>query len=274
MVYEKLYKEIIGHKSSTLRDEVEVGIGRAPKFVDAICVTEKAAYTQENATAEDVGDLTDKTKAVASTKSQVFHDNAATANRESLTRNLKVPMAVGEEVGKVIERKEVELNVLKVEDDAIPGTSVDNSNKEATSRDTVEVNSSWFSNKSIAELKHLQKRMRLKDIHGPFRDNKRLSKQGMVTKCSAQKHYWILWEFLFLQIGLLFRKDGKHHHFITGHMKCKYLLISVRNMRKCEMPKNGIFSQVRVMKTNFFDFLESHLNDGNHQHMTTGHLKC
>ena len=31
----------------------------------------------------------------------------------------------------------------------------------------------------------------------------------------------------------------------TEHLKCEYLLIWMRNMQNCEMPKNDIFSQVR-----------------------------
>ena len=31
----------------------------------------------------------------------------------------------------------------------------------------------------------------------------------------------------------------------TGHLKCEYLLIRVRNMQNCEMPKIDIFLQVR-----------------------------
>ena len=31
----------------------------------------------------------------------------------------------------------------------------------------------------------------------------------------------------------------------TGHLKCEYLLIWLRNMQNCEMPKIDIFSQVR-----------------------------
>ena len=38
-----------------------------------------------------------------------------------------------------------------------------------------------------------------------------------------------------------FKNDENHHQLTTGPLKCAYLLIWVRNMQKCEMPKNDIF---------------------------------
>ena len=40
-----------------------------------------------------------------------------------------------------------------------------------------------------------------------------------------------------------FLNDENHHQLTTGHLKCKYLLICMRNIENCEMPKNGTFSQ-------------------------------
>ena len=40
-------------------------------------------------------------------------------------------------------------------------------------------------------------------------------------------------------------KWWKSPQLTTGHLKCKYLTIWMRNMQKCEMPKNDNFSQVR-----------------------------
>ena len=42
-----------------------------------------------------------------------------------------------------------------------------------------------------------------------------------------------------------FKNDENHHHQLTtGLLKCAYLLIWVRNMQKCEMPKNDNLLQV------------------------------
>ena len=38
-----------------------------------------------------------------------------------------------------------------------------------------------------------------------------------------------------------FKNDENHHQLTTGPLNCAYLLIWVRNMQKCEMPKNDIF---------------------------------
>ena len=42
-----------------------------------------------------------------------------------------------------------------------------------------------------------------------------------------------------------FKNDENHHQLTTGPFQCAYLLIWVRNMQKCEMPKNDNLSQVR-----------------------------
>ena len=56
-----------------------------------------------------------------------------------------------------------------------------------------------------------------------------------------------------------FKNDENHHQLTTGPLKCAYLLIWVRKMQKCEMPKKWHFSRrSAVMKIfKFFDFLES-----------------
>ena len=54
------------------------------------------------------------------------------------------------------------------------------------------------------------------------------------------------WKFsIFSTFWKAFKNDEKHHQLTPGHLKCKYLLIWMRNMQKCEMPNNDNFSQVR-----------------------------
>ena len=73
-----------------------------------------------------------------------------------------------------------------------------------------------------------------------------------------------------------FKNDENHHQLTTGPLKCAYLLIWVRNMQKCEMPKNDIFlAGPRSWKSsNFSIFWKAFKNDENHHQLTTGPLQC
>ena len=129
MVHEKLYKDIIGPKSRTHSGQAEVGNATA-----------HITHKQGIATVEDGYGLTVENKDIAFTKSQVFQDNAARTDRESFTSNSKEPMIAGEERVEVVERKEVEQNVLKgVTDGATPGTSAHDSYGKEASADIVEI---------------------------------------------------------------------------------------------------------------------------------------
>ena len=46
---------------------------------------------------------------------------------------------------------------------------------------------------------------------------------------------------IFRLSGKPLKNDENHHQLTTGPLKCAYLLIWVRKMQKCEMPKNDIF---------------------------------
>ena len=220
MVHEKLYKDIIGLKSNTLSGRAEVGNARA-----------HIAHKQGMATVEDGDGLTVKNKDTAFTKNQIFQDNAARTDRESFTSNSKEPMVVGEEIVKVVERKNVEQNVLKVvKDGATPGTSAHDSYGKEASADTVEMVTSWFNNRSTAELKRLQEE---DEDEGPisrtFRNNKRPSKQDMASKSPAERHYWILWDSLLLTDELLYRKfpkkdgSGEYTQFVVPSSLKSYI---------------------------------------------------
>ena len=62
----------------------------------------------------------------------------------------------------------------------------------------------------------------------------------------------------------------------TGHLKCEYLPIWVRNMQKCQTSKNDTFSTgPRSWKSSIFSTLwKLFENDEKHHYMTTGQLKC
>ena len=236
MVHEKLYKDIIGPKSRTHSGQAEVGNATA-----------HITHKQGIATVEDGYGLTVENKDIAFTKSQVFQDNAARTDRESFTSNSKEPMIAGEERVEVVERKEVEQNVLKgVTDGATPGTSAHDSYGKEASDSTVEIVTSWFNNRSTAELLRLQEEDEdIGPISRAFRNNKRPSKQDMASKSPAARHYWILWDSLLLKDGLLYRKfpkkDGSgeymqfvvprslksdilfqmHDSVLSGHLGCK-----------------------------------------------------
>ena len=64
---------------------------------------------------------------------------------------------------------------------------------------------------------------------------------------------------IFSTLQKVFQNNEKHHQLTPGHMKCKYLLIWMKNMQVCEVPKNDTFSQVMKIFI-FFDFSESLLN--------------
>ena len=57
---------------------------------------------------------------------------------------------------------------------------------------------------------------------------------------------------IFSTFQKVFQNDENYHQLTTGHLKCKYLFIWVRNMQVCEMPKMTFFSQV-MRNFNFFD---------------------
>ena len=50
---------------------------------------------------------------------------------------------------------------------------------------------------------------------------------------------------IFSTFQKVFQNDENYHQLTPVHMKCKYLLIWMKNMQVCEMPKNDTFSQVR-----------------------------
>ena len=82
--------------------------------------------------------------------------------------------------------------------------------------------------------------------------------------------------FKFLIFWKAFKNDENHHQLTTGPLKFAYLLIWVRNMQKCEMPKNDIFlaGPWSWKSSNFSTFWKAFKNDENHHQLTTGPLKC
>ena len=135
----------------------------------------------------------------------------------------------------------VNINCLKEVPE--PGPS---SRSDAESPGKSVVSSFWASSRSVDELRKLQR----EDLDiGPFvaakLEGKRPSSQDMVTHSPATRHYWIIWDSLRLQDGILMKKflkqDGTgeyqqfmvprsmrrevlhqmHDSLISGHLGCK-----------------------------------------------------
>ena len=81
---------------------------------------------------------------------------------------------------------------------------------------------------------------------------------------------------IFSTFQKVFQNDENYHQLTTGHLKCKYLFIWVRNMQVCEMPKMTFFSQGRGHENyQFFSTLQKVFqNDERHHQLTPVHMKC
>ena len=127
--------------------------------------------------------------------------------------------------------------------DAIPGTSTESGSFEAS---TTSPGTPWFQSKTTAELKKLQEGdPDIEPVLTGKAGNNKPSSQDMAIKSPAARHYWILWDSLVLQDGLLckkfIKKDGTgeytqfivpralkrdvlfqmHDSLLLGHLGCK-----------------------------------------------------
>ena len=142
----------------------------------------------------------------------------------------------------------VELRVTRgavQEDDEVPGPSTQSDTSLKDQMDTTHT-TPWTGGHSIANLKTLQSND--PDI-SPILEAKAVdvkpSSSDMVDKSPATRHYWIIWDLLFLKNGLLYKKfvkkDGSgehqqlvvpkelknevlfqmHNSVVSGHLGCK-----------------------------------------------------
>ena len=126
---------------------------------------------------------------------------------------------------------------------SVPGTSTETDGLVAST--TVPV-TPWFQSKSLLELKMMQEEdPDIEPVHKGMTNDREPSSQDMAVKSPAARHYWILWDSLVLQDGLLgkmfVKKDGTGEHMqfiipkalkkeslfqmhgslLSGHLGCK-----------------------------------------------------
>ena len=129
--------------------------------------------------------------------------------------------------------------------EAVPGPSSKPDSSDCTQPDPHLI-TSWFQGKSTAELRKLQENdSDIGPILRAFASERRPTSQEMSVMSPASRHYWIIWDALILQDGLLckkfIKKDGTgeyiqfivptamkkevlhqmHDSVLSGHLGCK-----------------------------------------------------
>lgn len=137
------------------------------------------------------------------------------------------------------------IDVKCLKDEPAPETSSKAESKTPEVRQTVNL-SFWASSRSAEELRSLQREdPDIGPIVSAMLEDKRPSSQEMVTHSPATRHYWILWDSLRFQDGILMKKFMKqdrsgeymqfivprsmrqeilyqmHDSLVSGHLGCK-----------------------------------------------------
>ena len=119
----------------------------------------------------------------------------------------------------------------------------------------------WAGDKSIEDLKHLQSSD--PDIGPIFQakfNNKRPSGREMVSTSPACRHYWILWDSLQFERGLLFKKfmkkdgSGEYLQFLVPRVMKPEILFQMHNS-----VLSGHLGCKKKKKKHFKDFIGMHL---------------
>ena len=136
--------------------------------------------------------------------------------------------------GKVTETEETAKSIEEAEE-AVPGTSVSTEELNPKRRES-KIIGSWFQGRTVAELAQMQEND--PDISTVLRgelSNTKPSSQEMTVKSPAARHYWILWDSLVLQDGLLCKKftkkdgTGQYLQFIVPSTMKKEVLYQMHD---------------------------------------------